>query len=387
MRRFFVVLYAVTALVHLPMVVVLQRLLIRLPVGGQLGQAWSWGLSGVAALGLAVAFHGRVALARWDRPIGRLRRLVLEEPYYAHWVALFLAPPLFLVVGAVSWLAGTAAWPGWSALADRWLFAYALSGIVGVWAVMVRRRLFRVREIEVPLAGLDAAFDGYRVAQLSDLHVGSMTPERWARRWVARVAELEVDLVVLTGDYLTSGVRFHRQVADSLAALRARDGVYAVMGNHDYFDDGEPLMSLLAERGVVVLRNEHVEIERDGGRICLAGVDDVYTRRDDVAAALAGRDESVVLIVLAHDPVSFPAIAARGADLVLSGHTHWGQVAMPFFAERFGYRAGSWPYRAGRHRLGDSQLYVHPGLGTTGPPLRVGTCPEITVLALRALDG
>ena len=194
----------------------------------------------------------------------------------------------------------------------------------------------------------------------------------------------EPDVVALTGDYVTSGVRFHEDIAAALGGLRATEGVFAVMGNHDYFGEGEPLMSLLRDRHIMLLRNEHRVIERDGARLCLAGVDDVYTRRIDVDAALRGRDEEIPLIVMAHDPCTFPALARRGAALVLSGHTHWGQVAVPFLARHLNYNALHVEHHAGRYRIDDSQLYVSAGLGTTGPPLRLGAAPEIVVIDLVA---
>ncbi len=390
MRRFLVLLYAATALAQLPMALVVRR------VGTHLGWVPPWPIAAVVVCALVLALHGRVKLARWDRPISRARRLLLEEPYLAHWCASFLTPALFLLLLVATLAVGTTTvelvlgcrdgpeLACVSSLGDLWLCSYAVALAMGIWAVMVRRRWLRVRRLELPIAGLDLAFDGYRIAQLSDLHVGSMCPRQWLRRWVARVETLDVDLVVLTGDYVTSGVRFHRDVAEELGALHAPDGVFAVMGNHDYFGDGEPLMTLLGEAGVRLLRNQHIEIARAGARICLAGVDDVYTRRIDLGAALAGRDEALPLLVLAHDPVSFDALADRGAALVLSGHTHWGQVRVPWLAPRVGYAPEGLAYRAGIYRRDQAWLYVSPGLGTTGPPARLGTSPEITVITLKA---
>jgi predicted MPP superfamily phosphohydrolase len=155
------------------------------------------------------------------------------------------------------------------------------------------------------------------------------------------------------------------------------------MGNHDYFGDGEPLIRMLREGGVTVLRNEWTTIERDGSRVTLAGVDDTWTRRADVARSLKGRDASLPVIALAHDPALFPKLARAGASLVLSGHTHWGQIAAPFLATRYNISRLSFRYHAGMYREGGSTLYIHPGLGTTGPPIRIGSPPEITVLRLR----
>jgi hypothetical protein len=208
-----------------------------------------------------------------------------------------------------------------------------------------------------------------------------MCPRARVEGWVRRVNALDVDLVALTGDYVTSGVHFHHDIAVALGGLSGRDGVLAVMGNHDYFGDGEPLMTELRARGIRLLRNEHVTIERADASLTVAGVDDVYTARIDIDAALDGAAEP--LVVLAHDPRSFPELASRGAALVLSGHTHWGQIALPWLAERFNYARTMTRYHAGLMREGRATLYVNPGLGTTGPPVRLGTWPEITVLVLR----
>ncbi len=316
-----------------------------------------------------------------------MRRLLVEEPYFVHWCAALLALPLSLLValGYGLWwhldLEGLYRWETVQVLYGvSYLTCLALAG----WGVLVRRKWVRITTIDVSVPGLAAAFDGYRIAQLSDLHVGSLCPPVWAEQWVSRVNPLDVDAVALTGDYLSSGVRFHEAVAAALGGLRARDGVFAVMGNHDYFGDGEPLMTLLRDRGIVLLRNEHVTLERGGDCFCLAGVDDRFTGRTDIAAALAGRRPDLPLIVLAHDPAAFADLAKRGAALVLCGHTHWGQLAVPGASRRLNYTRLSQAFCAGRYERQGAQLYVAPGLGTTGPPIRIGTWPESTVVRLRA---
>ena len=359
MNRFLLRLYLFTALLHVPLVMALWS-----------HAAW-WSL--VALVLPMLLFRGRVQLLRWDNHISAPRRLLLEEPYFVHWCALVGALFLFLPALLIMW-------PGWG---SAYLIAYGGAIGMAIWGVFVRRRWVRVRHIDVDVPGLPAAFDGYRMAQMSDLHVGSMNPRTTVERWVRRVNKLDVDMVALTGDYCTSGVRFHEDIALGLADLSARDGVFAVMGNHDYFGEGEPLMSLLAEHGIRLLRNEHVELMRDDDRLCVAGVDDIYTKRIDIDAALAGRDDKLPLVVLAHDPRSFPKLAARGADLVLSGHTHWGQIALPLFP-RINYASMVMRYHQGLYREGSATLYVNPGLGTTGPPVRFGTWPEITLIKLRA---
>jgi uncharacterized protein len=342
-----------------------------------------WLVGTLAAAALVVALRGRIRLLRWDQPIPRWRRLLVEEPYFTHWAASVACLPLFVLGAALELLrASLADGPAHVGLVA--LGAYLTGLSVAGWAVMVRRRWIRVRQIEVDVVGLAPALDGFRIAQMSDLHIGSMCPAERAHRWVDRVNALDVDLVALTGDYVTSGVRFHEDIAAVLTRLRARDGVVAVLGNHDYFGEGDPLIGLLRAGGVTVLRNERIRVARGDAGLVIGGVDDLWTRRADVARTMAGWDRSEPLLMLAHDPALFPDIAGRGAALTLSGHTHWGQVAVPFLARHLNLSRLTTPLHSGRHRRGDSTLWINPGLGTTGPPLRLGAAPEITVLVLRA---
>ncbi len=378
MRRFSIVLFVFTAVAHAPFALALAH-------------ALSWARAPApAAIAIAVSaalvalLSGRLRRARADRPLARWRVLLVEEPWYAHWCALVLTLPLFaisaLVISSLRVLGGAPVSYGAAALA-----VYGAALLLSIYGVMIRRRWVRVRTIDVPIAGLHPAFEGYRIAQLSDLHIGGLWPRESAARWARRVRELDVDLVALTGDYVTSGDAFHHDIAAVLGDMRGRDGVIAVLGNHDYFGDVEPLVHLLRGRGVTVLRNEHLSITRAGEAITIAGVDDTWTRRADVARALAGRDPRAPLIALAHDPQLFPALARGGARLVLAGHTHWGQVAVPFAPERLNLSRLSYRYHAGSYREGDAVLYISPGLGTTGPPVRLGAPPEITVLRLHIL--
>lgn len=379
MRRFWIAVYTLTALSHVPFAAALAFALglARVPFAGLVAAA--------VALLLTWLLRGRVRRAAADRHEPAWRLALIEEPYYVHWCATIAAWPLLalgLLAYGIAWIAGA------PPRLDHPLGAVALAAYVGalvisVYGVVVRRRWVRVRTIDVSIADLGEAFDGYRVAQLSDLHIGGLWPRARAERWVRRVNRLDVDLIALTGDYVTSGTAFHHDIAAVLSAMRARDGAIAVMGNHDYFGDGEPLITLLREGGVVVLRNERHALSRGGDDLVIAGVDDTWTRRADVARALEGRDPRAPMIALAHDPMLFPELARRGAALVLSGHTHWGQIAVPFLSTRFNLSRLSYRYHAGLYRQGASTLYVHPGLGTTGPPLRVGAAPEITVLRLR----
>jgi predicted MPP superfamily phosphohydrolase len=158
-----------------------------------------------------------------------------------------------------------------------------------------------------------------------------------------------------------------------------------IMGNHDYFGEGEPLVSLLKARGARVLRNEGVVVDRgEGAKLYLAGIDDTWTKRANLDAALADRPTGVPTVLLAHDPDRFPNAVARNVEVVLSGHTHGGQIAMPFLGRFINASKLAHRFHIGLYESGDSTLYVHGGLGTTGPPMRLGVAPSIALIRLRA---
>ncbi|MFO0759504.1 MAG: metallophosphoesterase [Byssovorax sp.] len=382
MSRFWIAVYVLTAAAHLPFAASLSILL-----GERLGLA-SLPIALALSAALVWLIGGRIELAKRDRPISTLRLHLIEEPYFIHWCGAVASVPLSLLLAlgvALASLAGLVASP-LHALGLAAAAAYLGGLLLSFYGVVVRRRWVRIRSIDVALPGLDPAFDGYRIVQLSDLHIGALGPRSMAERWALLANRAGADLIALTGDYVTSGTAFHEDIAAVLGALSAPDGVVAVMGNHDYFGDGEPLLSLLAERGVRVLRNASMRVARGGAGLCVAGVDDTYTRRADVALALRGAKGGDPIIALCHDPQVFPALAGGGAALVLSGHTHAGQLALPLLWERLNLARLSYRYHAGQSRLGESLLYVHPGLGTTGPPIRIGAAPEITVFRLRAAE-
>ncbi len=378
MSRFLVGLLGITVLMHLPVALAVAELARWAGVGSPALLGWAYAAAGV------VLFVGRARAGMPDRRRHGLVVRLVDIPYFIHWCAAVwtLIPAVVATLVAVAVDLAHGASPHLPVRA--YAYTYAAGLVVCGYGVLVRRRWYRVVEREVRLPGLDARLDGLRVAHLSDLHVGTMTPRSWGLAW-SRAANLrEPDLAVVTGDMVTSGGDFYDDVAAVIGALRAKMGVFASMGNHDYFGDGEPLVSRLRASGVGVLRNEGVLIERGGARLWLAAIDDTWTRRDDVAAAMRHRPPGVAAVLLAHDPKRFDEAADAGADLVLSGHTHGGQIAVPFFARAANLANFAYPYSLGFYRRGNAVLYVHPGLGTTGPPMRLGAAPEVTILVLRA---
>jgi uncharacterized protein len=257
----------------------------------------------------------------------------------------------------------------------------------GAVAVGVREALgdHEVVDVVVPLARLPASLDGTTIVQITDLHVGMTVSRRFVEDVVARVNALEPDIVVLTGDLVDGTVPDLRGRIAPLAELRARRGVYAVTGNHEYYSGVEAWLDEYRRLGMRVLRNERVAIGDGSDTFDLAGIDDHTAGRvpghgPDLGAALAGRDASRALILLAHQPRQVHATAGAGVDLQLSGHTHGGQI-WPWHHIASAQQGG---LLAGSYRIGDTLLYVSRGVGYWGPPVRVGAPAEITRVTLRA---
>ncbi len=302
--------------------------------------------------------------------------VAIDVAYFTHWTAGLLAIPLALAAVPIALVVG-------ASVAKVVACAYVASIVLAIYGAYVRRRFFSIVRVEVAIANLDPRFDGYRIAHLSDLHIGTFSPHAWGMRWARAANALECDLAVVTGDMVSNGNSFHGDIADVVGALRAKDGVVVAMGNHDYGRDAEKLVDLMASRGVRVLRNDGFRA-RDHDSLFIAAIDDRWSRRADLDRALRDRPAGSRSILLAHDPIDFSAAAARGVDLVLSGHTHGGQVAMPFFARFANLGRMHRRHTLGVYRDGTSVLVVHPGLGTSGPPVRVGVAPAIVEITLRS---
>ncbi|RDH74051.1 metallophosphoesterase [Mycolicibacterium moriokaense] len=239
-----------------------------------------------------------------------------------------------------------------------------------------------VLRVPVRLRRLAPEFAGFRIAVVSDIHLGPLVGRAHTERIVRMINETEPDLVAMVGDLVDGTVEELGSAAEPLQDLVSREGAFFVTGNHEYFvEDTTSWLDELARLGVAPLRNQNTVIRRGAGAFDLAGVNDVVgeQRSDppDFDAALAGVDASRPTILLAHQPVQVADAAARGVDLQLSGHTHGGQM-WPF-----GYvvRAVQ-PSLAGLSTVDGTQLYVTRGAGFWGPPLRVGARPDISVLTL-----
>jgi hypothetical protein len=372
MSRFLRTLVTVTAVFQLPASIAAweaaRRLALPVPI--------AWGFA-AWALGL-VLFWFIVRGMIMDGRKSRARVLFVDMPFYVEWTASGFAffPALLGAIGLG--IAGNA-----PAIPGMVMWTYVAMLAVCGWGVLVRRFWFVTKHIEIAVDGLPRAFDGFRIAQLSDMHIGAYTPRQWGDRWVKKANAERPDLTVVTGDMVTSGVEYHSDIADIIADLRAKHGTFVSMGNHDYFGEGEPLISMIRERGVAVLRNEGLTLEKDGESIYLAAIDDTWTKRDDMNLALSKRPEGMPCVLLCHDPERFPQAAKAGVEVVLSGHTHGGQVGVPFLARWLNFSKIAHHYNLGIYTKGKSTLYVHPGLGITGPPIRIGIAPAVVMITLR----
>jgi predicted MPP superfamily phosphohydrolase len=247
----------------------------------------------------------------------------------------------------------------------------------------------RVSEHEVRVVGLDPRHDGVRIAQLSDIHVGNLTPPSHIRAAINAANNAKPDLILLTGDYVCWKRSEVAQAEEQLAGLQA-PRVLAVLGNHDYFVWGAGVRAGLERNGYEVLRNQTTIASVRGAPLTLVGVDDPVTRHDDLDAAFAGAPKGP-RIVLCHAPDRAPQIAARGADLIMSGHTHGGQMFVKGITDRI-MRSVGLKFRRGFYEVGEgtakSQLYVTPGVGFSGVTRRFGegTHAECAVITLRCAD-
>lgn len=257
--------------------------------------------------------------------------------------------------------------------------------VTGV-GVIQARQLPEVVEVDVPIAGLPPEAEGFRIVQITDVHVGPTIKGDFLAAVVERINALEPDLVAVTGDLVDGWVDQLRDEVAALGQIRARHGAFFVTGNHEYYWDGLAWCDLVASHGLTVLVNEHRVIDHDGAKLLVAGVPDVSAggmvaaHASDPAKACVGAPEGCgARILLAHQPRSIYAAAAAGYDLVITGHTHGGQY---FPMNLLVYLAQ--PYVAGLERHDDTWIYVSRGTGYWGPPVRVGAPHEITLLRLVA---
>jgi hypothetical protein len=261
----------------------------------------------------------------------------------------------------------------------------------------IERHWVETKHIDIPLKNLPEAFEGLRIAQLSDIHMDQYTEPLFLRSVVDKVNAMRPDVVFLTGDFVSDGpaplkfaVGSAWQCADILKALQCRSR-YAVLGNHDVTVGERAVTEALIDNGVTVLNNAYLPLERDGGRIWLAGLDDPVNGHPNVDLAIPAsirnvRNEPVVLMCHAPDYADrlLAHPAGKAVGLMVSGHTHGGQIRLPWYGPLTLPSMGK-KYVEGIFRFGGMQLYVNRGLGTVGVPFRFDCPPEITLITLRGV--
>jgi predicted MPP superfamily phosphohydrolase len=257
-----------------------------------------------------------------------------------------------------------------------------VSVLLGLGGMINVARGFDIRRIRIPLARLATNASGYVIVQMTDVHVGPTIGDTFLSEVVRETNALSPDMVVITGDLVDGTVEQLRKLVEPLRGLVARDGVFFVTGNHEYYSGADEWIAHLTSMGIRVLRNERVDIR---GLFELAGVDDASSagmlpgHGQDVGRAAAGRSPSVPLVLLAHQPKAVKHAAAANVDLQLSGHVHGGQM-IPFnWLARLDQ-----PFIAGLHLVERTWLYVSTGTGYWGPPMRVGSVAELTRIELVA---
>ncbi len=240
-----------------------------------------------------------------------------------------------------------------------------------------------VRTVSLSLPHLAPEFSGYRIVQLSDIHADRWMTSQRIQKVVGRVNEMHPDLVVLTGDFVT---RNAEQFAPSLAVLNELhpvDKTLAVLGNHDAWTNPDLIQQTLETAGVQVLNNRSVTLERPSAQLHIAGVDDIWAERDRLNEVLAAIPTTGAAILLAHEPDFADTSAATGRfDLQLSGHSHGGQIHLPFMKRVLPPLAYKYPL--GQYQVGSMIQYTNRGLGSSGIPIRFNCRPEITIFTLQS---
>ncbi|MGZ3686962.1 MAG: metallophosphoesterase [Bdellovibrionota bacterium] len=257
-------------------------------------------------------------------------------------------------------------------------------GLVGAAGVMSAAGLYQARRtpelknVRVPIAGLAPALEGFRIVQISDLHVGQTIRREFVERVVEAANSVKADLIALTGDFVDGHVEEIRDQVAPLAHLKARHGLFYITGNHEYYWGAEEWMREFTRLGATPLRNEHKVLDHDGAKFIVAGVEDTSSGVSDPVRALLGAPDAQFRLMLAHQPKSTLEVAKTSAELQLSGHTHGGQFwpwAVFVYLTQF-YTRGL------HHHEGKLWVYVNSGTGYWGPPNRFGVSSEISVITL-----
>jgi uncharacterized protein len=343
-----------------------------------------WWVPGLALLTTAplIVFYARRGWRKY--PTAAFRLFVVRPVLYVQ-----AALPLVSLAGIIGLALG--------AIFGQPLLGGRIGAVIVLAALLVlfglgyigSKRLV-VRDVHVTIPGLPAEFAGLSIAQISDLHVGPQTSQAFLGRIARTISAFDPDLIAITGDLIDDRAEDVPAFATGLAALRAPLGVYVIPGNHDIYAGWPNVERALRARFTAeVLVNRAEVVRRGSAHLAIVGTGDPAGRRrgeaaPDIDRAMEAVPPGTTVIALAHNPALWPGLAKRGVALTLSGHTHWGQFAIP----RIGWSLAS-PFQRlamGVHREGSSMLYIHPGTGYWGLPFRIGAQPEVTRITLAPGD-
>jgi predicted MPP superfamily phosphohydrolase len=258
----------------------------------------------------------------------------------------------------------------------------AVSATAG-YARLIEPYHYWISETDVFIRDLPPAFEDFRITQLTDIHHSRILGINEVQRVVNLAQQTKPDMFVLTGDYSTSYRRYIEPCAEALSGLSAPEGVWAVLGNHDHYTDPELTTRALQRQHIAVLNNVHTTLTRGSDAIQLSGIDDWTWNAVDWTRAFSGLNTKTPTILLSHQPTVLDFEQTKNVSLILSGHTHGGQLNFPLLGAPASLFTKDLRYARGLFRRGDTQLYVSTGTGVIGLPLRLGVRPEIAVLHLR----
>ena len=251
------------------------------------------------------------------------------------------------------------------------------------YARLIEPYNYLVSETDVFINNLPERFEGFRITQLTDIHHSKILGLIEVRRVVSLAQQTRPDMFVLTGDYSTTYRRFIEPCAEALSSLSAPEGVWAVLGNHDHYTDPELTTRALEQHHISVLNNKNTTLRRGPDKLQLSGIDDWTWNATDWIKAFSGLNDKAPTILLSHQPSVLDFEQVKNVSLILSGHTHGGQINLPWLGTPARFATKDLRYAQGLFKHGDVQLYVSSGTGVIGLPVRFGVRPEIAVIQLR----
>ena len=254
------------------------------------------------------------------------------------------------------------------------------------YATLIEPFEYLISKTDVYIKDLPERFENYRITQLTDIHHSRILAIDEVRRVVHLAQQTNPDLFVLTGDYSTSYRRYIEPCAETLGSLSAPDGVWAVLGNHDHYTDPELTTRALERQHIAVLNNKNTSIRRGSDMLQLSGIDDWSWNATDWVKGFVGLNKKIPTILLSHQPSVLELEQTQDVSLILSGHTHGGQIKLPWLGTPAKFATRDLRFTQGLFRHNDVQLYVSSGTGVIGLPIRFGVRPEIAVLRLKRAD-